>query len=215
MANAGQGIESDGEVGGDVGSQGISAVYAKAFLGATEAAGATDAALAELDSLISDVLDKLPRLDAIFSSALVSGEEKIALIDKSFGPKASPLLRNFLKVLAHHGRLDILRGIRRRARQMYDKMRGRQRVQISTAADLDADLTRRLTDMLRGMLGAEPVLEVNTRPELIGGIVLRVGDTVYDGSIATRLERIREHMIERSVHEIQSGRDRFGIAEGN
>jgi F-type H+-transporting ATPase subunit delta len=215
MANAGQGIESDGEAGGDVGSQGISAVYAKAFLGATEAAGATDAALAELDSLISDVLDQLPRLDAIFSSALVSGEEKVALIDKSIGPKASPLLRNFLKVLAKHGRLDILRGIRRRARQMYDRMRGRQRVQISTAADLDGDLTRRLTDMLRSMLGAEPVLEVNTRPELIGGIVLRVGDTVYDGSIATRLERIREHMIERSVHEIQSGRDRFGIAEGN
>lgn len=215
MANAAQGIGSDGEAGGDVGSQGISTVYAKAFLGATEAAGATDAALAELDSLITDVLDKLPRLDAIFSSALVSGDEKIALIDKSIGPKASPLLQNFLKVLAKHGRLDILRGVRREARKLLDKLRRRLRVQVSTAADLDGDLTRRLTDVLRGMLGAEPVLDVHTRPELIGGMVLRVGDTVYDGSIATRLERIREHMIDRSVHEIQSGRDRFGTAEGN
>ena len=94
-------------------------------------------------------------------------------------------------------------------------MRGRFRVHVSTAAEFDGALKQRLADMLRGMLGGEPVLEVSTRPELIGGIVLRVGDTVYDGSIATRLARIREHMIDRSVHEIQSGRDRFSIAEGN
>jgi F-type H+-transporting ATPase subunit delta len=215
MANSAHGVETNGEAGGDVGSQSIAAVYAKAFLGATEAAGATDAALAELDSLVTDVLDKLPRLDAIFSSALVPSDDKIALVDKSIGRTASPLLRNFLKVLARHDRLEILRAIRREARRMFDKMRGRLRVHVSTASDLDGDLTRRLTDMLRGMLGAEPVLEVDTRPELIGGMVLRVGDTVYDGSVSTRLERIREHMIERSVHEIQSGRDRFGIAEGN
>jgi F-type H+-transporting ATPase subunit delta len=214
MESAAQ-TERDDQPTGEVGSQGIAAVYAKAFLGATEAAGVTDAALGELDSLVTDVLDKLPRFDAILSSGLVSSDEKIALIEKSIGPQASPLFRNYLKVLARHGRLDVLRAIRRQARQMYDKMRGRQRVHVTTAAELDADLTRRLTDMLRGMLGAEPVLEIKTRPELIGGIVLRVGDTVYDGSIATRLERIREHMIERSVHEIQSGRDRFGSAEGN
>jgi F-type H+-transporting ATPase subunit delta len=215
MANSAQAADTNGQPSGEVGSQGIAAVYAKAFVGATEAAGVTDAALAELDSLVTDVLDKLPRLDAIFSSAIVSGDEKIALIDKSIGPKATPLLRNFMKILARHGRLDLLRGVRREARKIVDKLRSRLRVYVSTATELDGDLTRRLTDMLRSMLGAEPVLEVNTRPELIGGMVLRVGDTVYDGSIATRLERIREQMIERSVHEIQSGRDRFGIAEGN
>jgi F-type H+-transporting ATPase subunit delta len=76
-------------------------------------------------------------------------------------------------------------------------------------------LQQQLSETLRGMLGGQPVLVVNTRPELIGGIVLRVGDTVYDGSVATRLARIRDQMIDRSVHEIQSGRDRFGSAEGN
>ena len=80
---------------------------------------------------------------------------------------------------------------------------------------MDGGLQQELTIALRGMLGAEPVLQVSTRPDLIGGMVLRIGDTVYDGSIATRLARLREHMIDRSVHEIQSGRDRFSIAEGN
>jgi F-type H+-transporting ATPase subunit delta len=215
MSSTARAAETNGDDTENVGSQNVAAVYAKAFLGATEAAGTTDAALAELDSLVSDVLDKLPRLDAIFSSALVSADQKIALVDKAIGAQASPLLRNFLKVLAKHGRLDLLRGIRSEAKKMVDKMRGRFRVQVSTAAELDGELRQHLTETLRGMLGGQPVLEVSTRPELIGGIVLRVGDTVYDGSIATRLARIREQMIDRSVYEIQSGRDRFSIAEGN
>ncbi len=215
MSSASQLSEAGGEPSGDVGSQNIAAVYAKAFLGATEAAGTTDNALEELGSLVDDVLEKLPRLDAILGSALISPEQKIVLLDKAFGAKGSKLLRNFLNVLAAHGRLDLLRGVRREARKIVDQMRGRLRVHVSSAAELDSELRRQLTDTLRGMLGGEPTLEVSTRPELIGGIVLRIGDTVYDGSIATRLERIREHMIHRSVYEIQSGRDRFSLAEGN
>jgi F-type H+-transporting ATPase subunit delta len=215
MASSGRAAEIDGDATENVGSQNVAAVYAKAYLGATEAAGSTDAALAELESLVSDVLDKLPRLDAIFSSRLVSADQKIELIDKAVGTKATPLLRNFLKVLARHGRLDILRSVRSEAKKIVDKLRGRFRVHVTTAAELDGQLQQQLSETLRGMLGGEPVLVVNTRPELIGGIVLRVGDTVYDGSVATRLARIRDQMIDRSVHEIQSGRDRFGSAEGN
>ena len=50
---------------------------------------------------------------------------------------------------------------------------------------------------------------------LIGGVVLRVGDTVYDGSVATQLQRTRRQMISRSIHEIQSGRDRFSSPAGD
>jgi F-type H+-transporting ATPase subunit delta len=215
MASSGRAAEIDGDATENVGSQNVAAVYAKAYLGATEAAGSTDAALAELESLVSDVLDKLPRLDAILSSGLVSADQKIELIDKAVGTKATPLLRNFLNVLARHGRLDILRSVRSEAKKIVDKLRGRFRVHVTTAAGLDGQLQQQLSETLRGMLGGQPVLVVNTRPELIGGIVLRVGDTVYDGSVATRLARIRDQMIDRSVHEIQSGRDRFGSAEGN
>ncbi|HJS08753.1 MAG TPA: F0F1 ATP synthase subunit delta, partial [Pirellulales bacterium] len=83
MASSGRAAEIDGDATENVGSQNVAAVYAKAYLGATEAAGSTDAALAELESLVSDVLDKLPRLDAIFSSRLVSADQKIELIDKA------------------------------------------------------------------------------------------------------------------------------------
>ena len=59
------------------------------------------------------------------------------------------------------------------------------------------------------MLGGEPIIQWVTDPDLIGGAVLRVGDTVYDGSVAGQLEQLRQQILERSVHEIQSRRDRF------
>ena len=72
--------------------------------------------------------------------------------------------------------------------------------------------SRRLPQEIHKRIGMVPMLEKQVHPELIGGIVLRVGDRVYDGSIATQLERMREKMITRSVHEIQSRRDRFSSA---
>ena len=76
-------------------------------------------------------------------------------------------------------------------------------------------MANKIAATLRTMLGGEPIFTRTVRPELIGGIVLRVGDTVYDGSVATQLEQIREQMITRSVHEIQSRRDRFRNPSGS
>ena len=57
----------------------------------------------------------------------------------------------------------------------------------------------------------EPVVD----PAVIGGVTLRIGDTVYDASIASQLEHLRTQMIDRSVHAIQSRRDSFRTATGN
>ena len=57
--------------------------------------------------------------------------------------------------------------------------------------------------------GKEPVLHTRVDPDLLGGLVVRVGDWLYDASVRTRLADIRDQVIQRSSHEIQSGRDRF------
>ena len=94
-------------------------------------------------------------------------------------------------------------------------MAGRRRVEVRTAAPLDDGLASRIRDHLRGMLSFEPELVSTIDPDLIGGLVVRIGDTVYDGSVSSQLEQIREKMIHRSVHEIQSQRDRFSHTDGN
>jgi F-type H+-transporting ATPase subunit delta len=193
----------------------VASVYAKALLSAGEAAGQTEALLAELDSLVDDVLNRLPSVDSVLSSVMVAHADKVRLIDQAFGGRASVLLINFLKVLSAHGRLDILRQIRESAQTQLDELRGRVRVHVRTAVALDDRLAGRIAQTVQAALGGQPVLERQTDPELIGGVVLRIGDTVYDASVSTQLEQMRKQMINRSIHEIQSRRDRFGYSEGN
>ncbi len=199
----------------NVGAQQVAAVYAGALLGAAEKAGTAEAVVEEFDAFVTSVLDAFPKLETLLGSALVSPEEKAQLLDRVLASRASQLFLDFLKVVSRHGRLDVLRAIHDEVLKQYDAMRGRVRVQLSTATPLDGALSGRLVGSLRGALGGEPKLQSEVDPSLIGGVVLRVGDTVYDGSLARQLEQVREKMIERSVHEIQSRRDRFRHPGGN
>jgi F-type H+-transporting ATPase subunit delta len=193
----------------DTGRWRVAVVYAKALLGAAEAAKTTDAVLQEFDSLVDDVLDRLPKLEEVFASTFVEEDAKEAMLTKAFANRASPVFLNFLKVVARHGRLDMLRLIHLAFHEEYNKARNRVRVLVSTATPLDKDAQSRIAEEIRKRLQLQPVLDQQVHPELIGGIVLRIGDRVFDGSVATQLERLHAKMLNRSVHEIQSRRDRF------
>jgi F-type H+-transporting ATPase subunit delta len=197
------------EMEADVGAERIADIYAAALLGAAEKAGTTDAVMAEFDALMREVLAAFPRFEAVLSSALVSHEEKLALLDRVFAGKLSPLLLTFLKVVSRHGRLDCLWAVHRQAHVLFDRLRGRVRVRLVTAAPVDDAAAGRIAEKIRAMVGGEPLMEREVDPALIGGAVVHVGDTVYDGSIANQLLMVRQEMIDRSAHEIQSRRDRF------
>jgi F-type H+-transporting ATPase subunit delta len=199
----------------DVGVEHIANVYAKALLDTAEQAGQTAAVFDEFDAVAAEMVGRFPKLEAILDSILVLPEEKAALIDKIMGGRVSPLMVNFLKVVARHGRLDCLRAIHCQAHAMYDKLRGRVPVRLTTAAPVDPAMAGRIVENLRAKIGGEPILEQQTDPDLIGGAVLRVGDVIYDGSIANQLQNLRQQIHDRSAHEIQSGRNRFRYSAGN
>ena len=197
------------QIEADVGVEQVADIYADALLGVAEKAGQTEAVLEEFDTLVGQVYERFPKLEAILGSALVAHEEKLEILDRVLGGKVSSEFLDFLKVVSRHGRLDILRAILRQARLRYERLRGRVRVCLTTATPLEQAQIQQLTENLRAMLGGEPLVEQVVDPTLIGGAVLRVGDVVYDGSIANQLQILRQEMIDRSVHEIQSRRDRF------
>ncbi|HEY4308158.1 MAG TPA: ATP synthase F1 subunit delta [Pirellulales bacterium] len=199
----------------DPGAQRVAEVYAKAFIAAAEKAGATAAALEELTAIESEVLERFPRLRSLLSSGFISAADKVQIVDRTFNGRVSSLVLNFLRVLAEHERLEVLRDVIRAARAQFDQMRGLLRVEVTTASPLTDELAAKIQQQLRGMFGGEPVLVPKIKPELIGGVVLRVGDAVYDGSVAARLAQMRSRIINRSVHEIQSRRDRFSNPAGN
>src|SRR5436309_3032840 len=88
----------------DIDAQRVGALYAKALLSAAEAAGQTDAVLEEFDELVTGVLDRQPKFESILASGVVPAEEVVAVLEKAFGGRTSPLFLNFLRVLAKHGR---------------------------------------------------------------------------------------------------------------
>jgi F-type H+-transporting ATPase subunit delta len=203
------------EMEADVGAEHIADVYAKGLLAATERAGQTAAVVDEFDAVIGEVLDRFPRLESVFNSILVLPEEKETLIEKTFGGRVSPLLVNFLKVVARHGRLDCLRAIHCQTHAAYDKLRHRIAVLLTTAEPVTAEMAGKIAADLRGKLDGEPIIEQQVDPSLIGGAVLRVGDMIYDGSIANQLQNLRRKVSDRTSHEVQSGRDRFRNSAGN
>lgn len=198
----------------DPSAQAIARTYADAFLNAAAGTGVDDA-LEEFASFVADVLDANPKFEAILLSGIVSRDEKIKLIDRAIAPHGSELFVNFLRVLAKHDRLELLPTILGESQVRQEVRTGRQRVQVTSAQPLSEETRDGVRKRLAESLPFEPILEERTDPAVLGGLVIQVGDTVYDSSLRTRLKQLRRRLRERSLNEIQSGRDRFSHPEGD
>lgn len=193
----------------DVDVEKLAQVYAQAGLNAAGDAPAQQALLDELKSLVADVLDKFPQFEHVLGSALVTEDEKLALLDRVFGKRASATMLSFLKVMARHDRLGLLRQVARSADQLWETRCNRLAVEIRLACETSPELLQEMTDRLRKHFGAEPVVKTIIDPELIAGFVVRVGDRVMDASARTNLERARKAMIAHSIEALQSRPDKF------
>ena len=120
---------------------------------------------------------------------------------------------NFLRVLNRHGRLAILGAILHAVRETWERRQNRRRVSVRSAVPLSDAEQDAVRDRLAGVLAATPILAVTVDPSLIGGLVVQVGDVVYDGSVRNRLAQLRNRLIEGKAHEIQSRRDHFRHSE--
>jgi F-type H+-transporting ATPase subunit delta len=199
----------------DVGTQRVAKVYAEAVLRAAETGQQGDALYEEFDSLVNDVLRADPRLEAFLSSGAIGKHAKAEVIRSAFTGRASDLFINALLVLNDHERLDLLRPLVVAYRELRDQRRGRMRVLVRSAVPLPDDQRAHLLEQLRETFHKEPLLEAQVDGDLLGGMVVRVGDWLYDHSVRSQLETIRDQIIARSSHEIQSGRDRFSSANGD
>ena len=194
----------------DDATQHVAHVYADAFLNAAQKGGQAAELVEDLDALVNQVFSQDRFLELFLASRAISRDRKAAALRGAFKGRASDLFLNFLLVLNDHDRLDALRSIATTVRGLYEDRTGKVRVQVRSAQPLAADQEETLREQLRASLGREPVLETRVDPDLLGGLTVQVGDTLYDASIRTRLARIRNQLIERSSHAIQSQRDRLG-----
>jgi F-type H+-transporting ATPase subunit delta len=196
----------------DVSARRIARVYAESLLNAAQKQDKMEAVLEELNSLVRDVFNQDPRMEILFSSAAVGRKKRAAALEKYFQARASETFFRFLLVLNDHERLDLLRAILAEARDLYEERTRRLRVLVYTAVPLAADQKQRIENRVRDRFQLEPVLVPIEDPALLGGLKIRIGDRQFDGTVRARLEQLRQQLIARSSHEIQSGRDRFSTA---
>ena len=187
----------------DAGQQAVAAAYAKALLAATEKSGNTAKVLEDFEALVRDVLAKQPRFADALASPRLAIDDKLRMIDSVLGGRVAKELLNFLKVVAKHERLAALQEISRKYRGLFNDAYNRVRVIVTTAEPLTSELRTRVAGAMKSKLGREVDLALEIDPSVLGGMVVRVGDTVYDSSLANRLDRQRQATIKNSIARLQ------------
>lgn len=196
----------------DSDAQQIGQSYAAALLGAAEKTGKLEQVVEELESFVADCLVPLPQLATALESPRVPEEAKLGMIDKAVGGKVSEEFHNFLRVVAQHGRFDCLAAMAHEARRQLNEKLGRQEVHVRSALALDQALLGTIKEKLKASLGSEIDLKTEVDPRLIGGLEIRIGDTVYDGTVVRQLALLRQQAVRKASEEIRHQAQRFTTA---
>jgi F-type H+-transporting ATPase subunit delta len=170
--------------------------YARALYELTEEAGSLEATGEDLGRAVAAFED--PRLRTLcMSPALARGVRVRNTREVIAALGLSPMVGNLIGLLAGRDRLGILADVARWYETMLDDALGRVRVTIRSAAPLGPGQKDEVTELARRLTGRrEVVTTTEVAPELIGGVVLDIDGTVYDGSLKAQLGRLSKEMAE-------------------
>ena len=170
----------------------IAQVYARSlFEVATERDQLDD--VREQIGQFADALHDSRELQTFFFSPYFSTEEKKQGLGKAV-VDADPTVRNFLELLVENHRMPAIFRVRRELDRLWQETHQLLPVQITSAVELDEGVVKRIGDEIGRQTGRTVELTATVDPEVIGGIVLRVGNSILDASIRTRLERLRKQV---------------------
>lgn len=171
--------------------------YARALLSLAKTEGRLEDAGTELGLLASVFTE--PRLAAIMVNPTLGITARRELTEGVLAAaKTSPTVANLVRLLVGRERITQMPDISRAYDTLVDRELGRVRVGIRTAAPLAEPAQKEITALARRLAGKDVVITSEIEPELLGGVVLDVGGTVYDGSVRTRLARMSRTMAEGS-----------------
>ena len=186
----------------------IGETYANALIGFGQKSGNTETLLNQFNG-VADAISSLPKLDAMLQSPRIGVADKLQLIEKALAAKVDGKLMNFLKIILEKGRFNCVPVIQTAAQKIFDEMSGRVQATMTTAEDVDDSVRKRVEEKLANMLGKEIQLQSKTDPSIIGGMVVRIGDTVYDGSVRNQLDQVRNRATKRAEESIRSSIEKF------
>ena len=170
----------------------IASVYARSLFEVAKEDGKLDDVREQLGQF-ADALQDNRELQVFFFSPYFSTEEKKNGLHKVLdGP--DPAILNFLELLAENHRMPVLFRIRRDYDQLWEHENKLLPVEITSAIELDDEIAQRIGDQIGQQTGQRVELTKTVDPDIIGGLVLRVGNSILDASIRNRLENLRKNV---------------------
>lgn len=134
-----------------------------------------------------------PEVMHYFRDPNVAREEKFATIDRAFSG-VRPQIRNLLRMLAARDRLTLIPAITQEMTRLDREARGVLEATVTTARPISADEQGEIARRLGTVTGKQVALTSKIDPELLGGVVIRIGDKLIDASVAGRFERLRQQL---------------------
>jgi F-type H+-transporting ATPase subunit delta len=170
--------------------------YAEALLELARRAGDLRGWGEMIDS-ISSAVETDRRLRMFLESPRVSSQQKNDIIMKAYGAALPRTFVRFLQALVNHRRQMLIPAIAHEYSDLVDQAEGRVHASVTVAREADAGDRELVTAQLSRALGKTVVPHFHVNPDVLGGIVVRVGDTVLDGSVRRRLAILRGRMLGR------------------
>ena len=168
--------------------------YANALADVALAQGAADAALKQLND-VAVAFAASSELRNVMASPAVPREGKHGVIEKiAARAGAGKIIRNFLFVIADHHRTHILPEIVAAFEGVIRQRQGVAEAEISSAVELSAAQKKKFAQTLERITGKKIEAKYSLDPTLLGGAVVRVGDTIYDGSVRSSLNEMRARL---------------------
>jgi len=168
--------------------------YARALLAIGEEEGQARRILEEVeqfDKLASDT----PLLREMMEAIHINRRDKKAALEASLAPAGFlASTRNFLFLLVDKGRMNILSPIVSEFRRLIEQIEGIERVEVVVPMPLTGTQRDMLQSVLEGQTGKKVMLEETVEPGVLGGMIVKVGSTVYDGSARTQIKQIRQNL---------------------
>jgi F-type H+-transporting ATPase subunit delta len=168
----------------------IARVYAEALFGVAKEKGSLDAIREQLGQF-ADALADNREMQLFFFSPYFSSAEKGDGLEKAI-TGAEPELVNFLELLIEKHRMPVIFRMRRQFDSLWDKENKRLGVTVTSAVELDPEVAERIGSEIEQQTGNAVELESRVDPDILGGLVVQVGNMVLDTSIRNRLEKLRK-----------------------
>lgn len=170
--------------------------YAKALIEIAEEMNKLDKITKDvqfIDSLIRDSRE----LQLFLKSPIIKEDKKKEILKEIFSDsRVDPVTLKFILLLVERNREDLLHDIVKTYRQLYDEKMGIVSAEITTAVEISNSEKKKIEKKILELTGAKkvnPIYKVD--PSIIGGVIIRIGDTVYDASIRRKIQLLREQLI--------------------